>query len=224
MVHRQIEGNSLGRLAIPFLLLLLVIYADARIIRCGPDGCQNPSLAQQSSSSQRGPQDGNGTQALHPLAFPFSDSFLNGPAAPPAGPVEVSEPEPARAAPSRSTSPSRAPTSAAAPASQQSQDGPVAPPRLPTDREVTQQDVDAFVLQAQRYFRAQQIDRRNVSGDHPGAGGAGTSSDGTGQPSGDRRTAPDGPPLQQTPQLPGGGDPGETAPGQLGEPAGGFLE
>lgn len=227
MVHRQIQSSSFGRLALPFLLLFLLIYVDARVIRCRDGGCVNAApSARPLALGQELPA--NLPQV--PLTFPFSESFLNGQPAPVEPPEQVpvgsALPAPVRAgsAPSafRSTR-----TNSAVPTSD---NGAVAPPRLPTDREVTSADVDAFVLQAQRYFRSQQTGRAN--GTHPMAGGSGSPNNADGTAPGQSRPSNTGAPSGQggpaandaPPEPPPGqGDPGGTAPGALGEPAGGFL-
>lgn len=208
MVHRQIQSSSFGRLTLPFLLLFLLVYVDARVIRCRSGGCANPApLTQPLSLGQEAPV----KLPEFPLTFPFSESFLNGPPAP----VDPTEDDQPVQAPTAGKNTPVAPRRALAPVPDS---GEVAPPRLPTDREVTSADVDAFLLQAQRYFRSQQTQR--ATGTHPMAGGAGAGTDVNGAAPGQTPSQPQattsGPP-------PGQGDAGANAPGELGEPAGGFL-
>ncbi|MGQ0679399.1 MAG: hypothetical protein ACT4OM_07070 [Actinomycetota bacterium] len=239
MVHRQIRtGSSFGRLAIPFLLLFLLIYVDARVIRCRSGGCERPAALAQLADS-------NNAAIRTQLNFPLSEGFWSSSAF---GGEELSAEGSPVAEEQAPTTPSAAAprTSAAAPRSASQTQTAVAPPRLPTDREITEADVNAFVEQAQRYFRTygRPEDRRTVDG-HPRAGGDGSGNSvnlapggaATNQPSqpapatnfgsintsaGSGSAGPNtfGPPPAPPPGQGGGGS---FAPGSPGEPAGGFL-
>lgn len=231
MVHRQIQSSGFGRLALPFLLLFLLINVDAQVIRCRNGGCVN---AAPSTRPLALGQDVPANLPQAPLSFPFSESFLKGPPAPLEPPEQVPVGSAGRAPATSGNAPSasRSTKTTSTPAVPTSDNGVVAPPRLPTDREVTSADVDAFVLQAERYFRSQQTQRAPAT--HPMAGGSGSPNDangaGPGQAPSQARTSSTGAPSGQggpaandAPPPPGQGDPGSTAPGALGEPAGGFL-
>jgi hypothetical protein len=231
MVHRQVRSSSFGRLAIPFLLLFLFVYADAPFIRCGSANCTKTStLADQVLPRPAAPM------VRIPLAFPYANGTMGdqAPAEPDNSSSEVSEPA-APALATHSTAPKKATVA-------QSRNEPIVMPTLPTDREVTPADINQFVERAARYYRTYGTyspdPRLAAAANHPRAGGAGAANSvdlapgGSAAPAGNppggitSQQVPVQPPATQAPPPPpppNQGDPGSFATGSPGEPAGGFL-